>query len=238
VGSRPEPNPGVSPGPAPDRDPRSGALLASLAGGCDAADTPPSSAPESSPALEAAHADEGSRALAPEQEAFWAALLAHCGNAYEGQVSDVTPYYADGLVGRRAVIHFLDCSEDRIHVPFHLDDNRSRNWIVTREGGTLRLKHDHRNPDGTEEAISQYGGDAPTPGLATRQIFPADGTPQTSFPTGPTTSGSSTSSTSTASVRRALAPAGALGALQLRPLEHGRDASASVGIRAGPTEPG
>jgi hypothetical protein len=149
-------------------------LLASLAGGCDAADTPPSSAEESSPALEAAHADEGSRALAPEQEAFWAALLAHCGNAYEGQVSDVTPYYADGLVGRRAVIHFLDCSEDRIHVPFHLDDNRSRNWIVTREGGTLRLKHDHRNADGTEEAISQYGGDAPTPGLATRQIFPAD----------------------------------------------------------------
>jgi hypothetical protein len=146
-----------------------------LVGGCDAPDTPPPPTPESSPALEAAQADEGSRALAPEQEAFWAALLAHCGNAYEGEVSDVTPYYADGVVGRRAVIHFLDCSEDRIHVPFHLDDNHSRNWIVTRVGGTLRLKHDHRNPDGTEEAISQYGGDAPVPGLATRQIFPADG---------------------------------------------------------------
>jgi len=117
---------------------------------------------------------EGGEALPPEQEAFWSALAAHCGQAYEGEVSDATPYYRDGVVGRRAVIHVFDCSDDRIHVPFHMDDNASRNWILTRAGGTLRLKHDHRNPDGTEEEISQYGGDAPVPGLRTRQIFLAD----------------------------------------------------------------
>jgi len=110
----------------------------------------------------------------PEQEAFWERLQAHCGEAYPGEVSDVTPYYREGVEGRDAVIHFFDCSDDRIHVPFHLDDDRSRNWIVTRVDGTLRLKHDHRNPDGTEEEISQYGGDAPVPGLETRQIFWAD----------------------------------------------------------------
>lgn len=49
-----------------------------------------------------------------------------------------------------------------------------RGWPGWGAGGTLRLKHDHRHPDGTEEEISQYGGDAPVPGLPTRQIFPAD----------------------------------------------------------------
>jgi hypothetical protein len=136
-----------------------GALL--LLAGC-AADAP---APPAPPALHAG--------LAPEQEAFWAALQAHCGNAYRGRVSDATAYYAPNVQGD-AVIHFMDCDAERIHVPFHLGDNRSRNWIVTRAGGTLRLKHDHRHEDGTEEEISQYGGDAPSPGLPHRQIFPAD----------------------------------------------------------------
>jgi hypothetical protein len=112
-------------------------------------------------------------ATAAEQDAFWESLQAHCGNAYAGRVSDATPYYRNSLAGD-AVMHVMDCSEDRIHIPFHLGDNRSRNWILTRTEGTIRLKHDHRHEDGTEDAVTQYGGDAPVPGLATRQIFPAD----------------------------------------------------------------
>jgi len=115
-----------------------------------------------------------SGALTPEQEAFWDALSVHCGNAYAGSVADATEYYRPNLEGRAAVIHFFECSDERLHIPLHLDDNRSRNWILTRTGGTLRLKHDHRHDDGTEEAISQYGGDAPVPGLPSRQIFWAD----------------------------------------------------------------
>jgi hypothetical protein len=111
---------------------------------------------------------------AEEQEAFWNALAAHCGNAYAGHVSDVTPYYRDGLEGRRMVAHFRECTGDRIHVAFHLDEDRSRNWIVTKELGTLRLKHDHRYENGAEAAVTQYGGDADRPGLPTRQIFRAD----------------------------------------------------------------
>ncbi len=111
---------------------------------------------------------------AAEQDAFWNRLLEHCGRAYHGTVSDVTPYYADGMDDVELTMHVMSCEEDRIHIPFHIDDNRSRNWILTRVDGTIRLKHDHRNPDGTEEEISQYGGDAPSPGLPTRQIFPAD----------------------------------------------------------------
>lgn len=111
--------------------------------------------------------------LPPEQNAFWARLQAHCGQAYAGRLSDATPYYRNSVAGD-ARIHFMDCSDDRIHIPFHLSDNMSRNWILTRTGGTIRLKHDHRHADGSEEAVSQYGGDAVVPGLAMRQTFPAD----------------------------------------------------------------
>jgi hypothetical protein len=154
-------------------------LLALFLGGCDAPDAPPArdaaGEPGGGAALEAAHADEGDRALAPEQQAFWATLTALCGQAFEGELRDATAHYAPGVEGREARIHVMDCQEDRIHVPFHLDDDRSRNWILTRERGTLHLSHDHRNADGSEEEISRYGGPAPVPGLATRQIFQADG---------------------------------------------------------------
>jgi hypothetical protein len=112
-------------------------------------------------------------ALAAEQEAFWSSLVAHCGNAYRGHVSDATAYYRQSVAGD-AVIHFMACSDERLHIPFHLGENRSRNWILTRAGGTIHLAHDHRHEDGTEERISRYGGSAPVPGLPTRQIFPAD----------------------------------------------------------------
>jgi hypothetical protein len=140
-------------------------VLILMAVGCGA----PDEADEAPPASSVA-----SMGIPAEQEAFWTALTAHCGKAYGGKLSDATPYYRASSEGQVAVIHFLSCSEDRIHIPLHLDDDRSRNWILTRVGGTIRLKHDHRHEDGTEDSITQYGGDAPVPGLATRQIFRAD----------------------------------------------------------------
>jgi hypothetical protein len=112
--------------------------------------------------------------LAPEQEAFWARFAQHCGQAYAGSVSDVTEHYRAGLEGRALVMHVVECSENRIHAALHENDDRSRNWILTRVDGTIRLKHDHRHEDGTEDVITQYGGDAPSPGLPHRQTFPAD----------------------------------------------------------------
>ncbi len=127
--------------------------------------------------LIAGSAQAGSEALdrlEPEQQAFWQKLEGLCGKAYSGQVDDVTEYYRDALVGREVVAHGVSCEDERIHVALHVDGDRSRNWILTLVDGTIRLKHDHRHRDGTEEDISQYGGDAPVPGLPERQIFPAD----------------------------------------------------------------
>lgn len=111
--------------------------------------------------------------IAPEQIAFWDTLQKHCGNAYRGVLADATPYYQT-FDAERIVIHVRDCSDTLTHISLHIDDNHSRNLLLTKEPGTLRLKHDHRYQDGTEEEITQYGGDAPSPGLETRQIFMAD----------------------------------------------------------------
>ncbi len=154
-------------------------LLILAVAACGSEDGVPDDSSPPAPALstdaagpEGVGAPEGP--IPPEQDAFWARWLPHCGKAYSGAISDVTPYYRDGVVGREMVMHVLECGEGRIHAAFHIDDNRSRNWILTRVGGTIRLKHDHRHEDGTEEEITQYGGDAPVPGLPHRQIFPAD----------------------------------------------------------------
>lgn len=107
------------------------------------------------------------------QDQFFAALAAHCGKAYEGRVVTDDPLDAD-FAGARLVMHVRDCAERELKIPFHVGEDRSRTWIVTRTPEGLRLKHDHRHEDGTPDALTLYGGDAATEGDATRQAFPAD----------------------------------------------------------------
>ena len=111
-------------------------------------------------------------AAAP-QDAFFARLQALCGQAFEGRVA--TSEAADrDMAGERLVMHVADCSEDRVRIPFHVGADRSRTWVITRTAGGLRLKHDHRHADGSEDVLTQYGGDTAAPGTASRQEFPVD----------------------------------------------------------------
>lgn len=113
--------------------------------------------------------------FSPAQQAFWTELRAHCGRAYEGRVALATGSAGDtAMAGQRLVMHVRDCEPDVIRIPFHVGDNRSRTWVVTRTPTGLRLKHDHRHQDGTHDAITQYGGDSRGPGTASSQSFPAD----------------------------------------------------------------
>ena len=101
-------------------------------------------------------------------------LLAMCGKTLEGRiVSPPVPADAD-FVGKRLVMHVRDCSPTEMRIPFHVGDDRSRTWVITRTSTGLQLKHDHRHQDGTEDKLSQYGGETVTPGTARRQEFPAD----------------------------------------------------------------
>jgi hypothetical protein len=108
------------------------------------------------------------------QDAFLARLGAHCGRAFEGRIVS-PPVEADAaFAGKRLVAHVRTCSDDGIRIPFHVGDDRSRTWVVTRTASGLRLKHDHRHEDGSEDRLTQYGGDTADEGSAGRQEFPAD----------------------------------------------------------------
>lgn len=117
-----------------------------------------------------ADADTG---LSDAQEAFWDRLERLCGYAFEGEALEAPPG-DDPFSGRTLIAHVRQCMDDEIRIPFHVDDDRSRTWIITKTASGLRLKHDHRNEDGSEEAITQYGGDTVDAGAPGRQEFPAD----------------------------------------------------------------
>jgi hypothetical protein len=107
------------------------------------------------------------------EDRFFAALKAHCGRAYEGRVVSTDEADRD-FAAARLVMEVRTCDEAEIRVPFHVGEDRSRTWIVTRTADGLRLKHDHRHEDGAPDALTLYGGDTKGGGLATRQEFPAD----------------------------------------------------------------
>ena len=107
------------------------------------------------------------------QDQFFANLAALCGQSFEGRV--VTTEAADSaFAGQRLVMQVRECSANEIRVPFHVGEDHSRTWVITRTGQGLRLKHDHRHEDGSEDVLTQYGGDTANAGTAERQEFPAD----------------------------------------------------------------
>ena len=71
-------------------------------------------------------------------------------------------------------MHVRECQTGEIRIPFFVGDDRSRTWVITSTATGLRLKHDHRHEDGTEDAVTQYGGDTEGRGTSTTQDFHAD----------------------------------------------------------------
>jgi hypothetical protein len=110
----------------------------------------------------------------PTQEVFWQNLSALCGKAFAGRVVEGTAAADAAFQGQRLIMHVRACGPDEIRIPFFVGANRSRTWVITRTATGLRLKHDHRHEDGSEDKVTQYGGDTRGPGTATRQDFHAD----------------------------------------------------------------
>ena len=123
----------------------------------------------------APHADAPSPAPA---DAFLAALAAHCGQAYAGRIVANRPASStpDPFEGKALVMHVRGCEAPArgLRVPFHVGDDHSRTWVLTRTAGGLRLKHDHRHADGSPDPVTLYGGDTASDGSARRQEFPVD----------------------------------------------------------------
>ena len=116
------------------------------------------------------------------QAAFMARLNALCGKSFAGRITGSAPQGADDdMTGQPMVMHVRSCTADRVEIPFHVGNDHSRTWIITRTATGLRLKHDHRHEDGSSDAVTLYGGDTATPGSATRQAFPVDAESIASF---------------------------------------------------------
>jgi hypothetical protein len=145
--------------------------LAALSGCATAPPTPPA-ASTSLPASAHTPAD-----------AFLANLRPLCGKAFAGRiVADTpTPTGSDPFAGQPLVMHVRGCNADEVRIPFHVGDDRSRTWVLTRTATGLRLKHDHRHADGTPDATTMYGGDTAGAGTALRQEFPVDAESQALF---------------------------------------------------------
>ncbi|MFN3834734.1 MAG: hypothetical protein ACK4NO_02415 [Glycocaulis sp.] len=161
--------------------------LALALAACEPAPMPdPEPAPLPPPAPEA-EADDGGMAAAHDamlEEADAAALdapglieglSALCGQSFEGAITS-PPVELDGaFAGQRLVMHVRECFDDEVRVPFHVGDDHSRTWLITRlDDGRLRLKHDHRHDDGSEDTLTQYGGESVAPPVSARVEFPAD----------------------------------------------------------------
>lgn len=121
---------------------------------------------------------ETPRSTSTEAASFFQSLMALCQSsagylAYSGHVVSTDEVDAD-FAAEQLTAFFPSCSEQEVRIPFHVGADTSRTWVVTRTETGLRLKHDHRHEDGTEDAVSQYGGDTDGPGTATRQEFPVD----------------------------------------------------------------
>ena len=118
---------------------------------------------------------------ATPQDVFWASLQSLCGQAFGGEIVESEPPDST-LTGQPLVMHVRECAEEIIRVPFFIGENRSRTWIFSRTDTGLRLKHEHRHEDGTEDAVTQYGGDTAEDGSGTRQQFAADNFTATLLP--------------------------------------------------------
>lgn len=160
-------------------------LVAALAlAACGAADQPeparPAPADPTADAAAAAAAADAARERVPADE-FLAAIARHCGEAFAGRIVANEPAPAadappDAFEGKDLVMHVRGCSdrEAELRIPFHVGDDHSRTWVLTRTDTGLRLKHDHRLPDGSDDPVTMYGGDTANVGTAQRQEFPVD----------------------------------------------------------------
>jgi hypothetical protein len=125
-------------------------------------------------ALAGCASQSSQRAKAPA-DAFLDAIAQHCGRAYAGRVLIDTPATPNSPFAEKPlVMHVRECRDGEIRIPFHVGDDRSRTWVLTRTPAGLRLKHDHRHEDGSPDKVTMYGGDTAEAGGAQRQAFPVD----------------------------------------------------------------
>lgn len=109
----------------------------------------------------------------PSHDAYFKNLKVHCGKAYEGKLVADSANSAS-FANKKLVMHVRKCSDRELQIPFHVGDDASRTWILTKTGSGISLKHDHRQKDGSYDDATMYGGHTLDAGYPEAQFFPAD----------------------------------------------------------------
>lgn len=161
-------------------------LAAALLAGCTSRDVPaPAPNPSTTSTTPVTQSTLATTITSTAIDAFFQRLSALCGKSFAGKLAVFNETDIESFSGP-AVMHVRECSKEQIKIPFHVGENRSRTWLITRVGDGLRLKHDHRHEDGSSDALTMYGGDtaAGVSGSQMRQEFPADAESKAMFEAG------------------------------------------------------
>ncbi|GGP71077.1 hypothetical protein GCM10009347_40170 [Shewanella algicola] len=108
-----------------------------------------------------------------QHQQFFESIATLCGQAFAGKIT-AGGSEGDGFSGKALIMHVRECSDTELKVPFHVGEDHSRTWVITQTDTGLRLKHDHRHKDGSEDKVTMYGGDTRDVGTANMQSFPVD----------------------------------------------------------------
>jgi hypothetical protein len=109
---------------------------------------------------------------ADSRDQYMETLRSQCGQRFEGALSYAIDPKND-FVGKKMSTEVI-CNAGDVRMPVQVGEDRSRTWIFTRTATGLDLRHDHRHPDGTPDAVTMYGGLANDAGSALSQSFLAD----------------------------------------------------------------
>jgi len=104
---------------------------------------------------------------------FFTNIKQYCGQAFEGKIT-VDNSNSDSFANKKLIMHVRRCTNDQLQIPFHVGDDASRTWLISKTGSGLSLKHDHRHKDGTSDVSTMYGGHTLDSGWPEVQSFPAD----------------------------------------------------------------
>lgn len=115
----------------------------------------------------------GSGTPDPPQLAFWNSIRDLCGQAFEGRAAEWTAVDA-AAASEPLVLDVWQCYHDEIRLAFHIGDDASRVWLLSRDAEGLHLAHEVHAEDGTTSDVSGYGGVAGEEGTASRQEFRSD----------------------------------------------------------------
>jgi hypothetical protein len=111
------------------------------------------------------------QASADPERAFFENMLELCNNTYGGRTI-LAPEQDDTFEPARLYFIVESCEPNEIRMPFVVDGDASRTWVLTHSDDGLLFTHEHRRDDGTEYDGSGFGGWAADGGTEWFQSFP------------------------------------------------------------------